>query len=136
MKAARFLLDTDICIYIQRQKPLQVLARLEALEPGEAVVSVITWGELMYGAGKSSQTSRVLKVLDEFGAIIPVLPMLEHAGRNYGQLCANLESLGQPIGNNDLWIAAHALTAGLTLVTNNEREFRRVPGLLIENWSA
>ena len=136
MKAARFLLDTDICIYIQRQKPLQVLARLEALEPGEAVVSVITWGELMYGAGKSGQTSRVLQVLDEFGAIIPVLPMPEQAGRNYGQLRANLESLGPPIGNNDLWIAAHALTAGLTLVTNDEREFRRVPGLLIENWSA
>ncbi len=134
MKAARFLLDTDICIYIQRQKPLQVLARLEALKPGEAVVSVITWGELMYGAGKSSQTSRVLQVLDEFGAIVPVLPMPEQAGRSYGQLRAKLEGMGQPIGNNDLWIAAHAI-AGLSLVTNNEWEFKRVPGLVIENWS-
>ena len=121
---------------IQRQKPKKVLARFQKLEPGEAAISVITWAELMYGAEKSMQRKKALQLLDEFKSFIPVLPIPENAGNSYGIIRASLESKGKPIGNNDLWIAAHANAAGLTIVTNNEREFQRVPGLKVKNWVA
>ena len=130
----RFLLDTNICIYIQRQKPLNVLERFKMLKIGDAGISIITWGELLYGAQKSQQRKKVLQLLEEFKTIIPVLAMPVAAGETYGTIRAALESKGTPIGNNDLWIAAHAKAAALTLVTNNEREFNRVPGLKIQNW--
>ena len=130
----RYLLDTNICIYIQRQKPGEVLARFQKLKPGDAAISVITWGELLYGAEKSRQRKKVLQLLEEFKTLIPVLPMPENTGKTYGAIRASLESKGRPIGNNDLWIAAHAKAEGLTIVTNNEREFQRVPGLKVQNW--
>ncbi len=131
---ARYMLDTNICIYIQRHKPVEVLARFQKLKPGDAGISVITWGELLYGAEKSRQRKKTLQLLEEFKAFIPVLPMPENAGKTYGAIRASLESRGEPIGNNDLWIAAHAKTAALTIVTNNEREFKRVSGLKVQNW--
>lgn len=131
---ARYLLDTNICIYIQRQRPEKVLARFQKLKPGDAAISVITWGELLYGAAKSKQRKKVLQLLAEFKSFVPVLPIPENTGNTYGVIRASLESKGTPIGNNDLWIAAHAKAATLTLVTNNEREFQRVPGLKIQNW--
>jgi tRNA(fMet)-specific endonuclease VapC len=134
--AARFLLDTNICIYIQRQRPGNVLARFKKLAPGDAAISVITWGELLYGAEKSKQRKKALELLAEFKTFVPVLPIPETAGNTYGIIRASLESQGQPIGNNDLWIAAHAKAAGLTIVTNNEREFRRIAGLKVQNWVA
>jgi tRNA(fMet)-specific endonuclease VapC len=76
-----------------------------------------------------------MQVLEEFTAFVPVLPMPENAGKAYGAIRSTLESRGQPIGNNDLWIAAHAKAAALTIVTNNEREFKRVPGLKVRNWA-
>ncbi len=130
----RYLLDTNICIYIQRQKPREVLARFQKLKPGDAAISVITWGELLYGAEKSRQRKKALQLLEEFKTFVPVLPMPENAGKTYGAIRASLESEGTPIGNNDLWIAAHAKAATLTIVTNNEREFQRVPGLKVQNW--
>jgi tRNA(fMet)-specific endonuclease VapC len=133
---ARFLLDTNICIYIQRQRPGKVLERFQRLEPGDAAISVITWGELLYGAEKSKQRKKALQLLAEFKTFVPVLPIPETAGSTYGIVRASLESHGQPIGNNDLWIAAHAKAADLTIVTNNEREFRRIPGLKVKNWVA
>jgi tRNA(fMet)-specific endonuclease VapC len=134
--AARFLLDTNICIYIHRRRPGKVLARFQKLEPGDAAISVITWGELLYGAEKSKQRKKALEILAEFKTFVPVLPIPESAGNTYGIIRASLESMGQPIGNNDLWIAAHAKAAGLTIVTNNEREFRRIAGLKVQNWVA
>lgn len=131
---ARYLLDTHICIYIQRHKPEKVLARFQKLKPGDAVISVITRGELLYGAEKSMQRNKVLHLLEEFKSFIPVLPIPETAGNAYGVIRASLESEGKPIGNNDLWIAAHAKAAAITLVTNNMREFNRVPGLKVQNW--
>ncbi len=131
---ARYLLDTNICIYIQRQRPEKVLARFQNLNPGDAVISVITWGELLYGAEKSKQRKKVLQLLAEFKSFVPVLPIPENTGNTYGVIRASLGSKGTSIGNNDLWIAAHAKAATLTLVTNNEREFQRVPGLKIQNW--
>lgn len=133
---ARFLLDTDICIYIARERPHQVLKRFEQLAPGEAVISVITWGELRHGAEKSTRREKVLQSLDEFAALVPVEPLPKGAGEDYGAIRTALEAKGTPIGNNDLWIAAHARAAKLTLVTNNESELRRVPSLSVENWAA
>jgi tRNA(fMet)-specific endonuclease VapC len=130
----RYLLDTNICIYIQRRRPEKVLARFQKIEPGDAAISVITWGELLYGAEKSRQRKKALQLLEEFRTFVPVLPMPDTAGNKYGIIRASLESHGQPIGNNDLWIAAHAKAAELTIVTNNEREFQRIPGLKIQNW--
>ena len=129
-----YLLDTNICIYIQRRKPDEVLDRFQKLKPGDAAISVVTWGELLYGAEKSRQRKKALQLLEEFQTFIPVLSMPEKAGKMYGAIRAVLESNGTPIGNNDLWIAAHAKAAGLTVVTNNEREFWRVPGLKVQNW--
>ena len=132
---ARFLLDTNICIYIRRRRPREVLARFERLRPGEAVISVITYGELAYGAQKSRLREQAAEQLTELAALLPVMEMPPQAGQFYGTMRAALESCGELIGNNDLWIAAHAKAAELVLVTNNEREFRRVPGLKIQNWT-
>jgi tRNA(fMet)-specific endonuclease VapC len=129
------MLDTNICIYIQRHKPPSVLARFEALKPGQAVISVVTWGELQYGAAKSRESERVTKLLRELSSLVPVLPMPPDCGKFYGRVRADLEKSGLPIGNNDLWIAAHALASGLTLVTNNTKEFERVLPLKLENWA-
>ena len=129
-----YMLDTNICIYIQRQRPEKVLARFQRIKPGDAAISITTWGELVYGAEKSKQRKKALQLLAEFKSLVPVLPIPESTGNTYGAIRALLESKGTPIGNNDLWIAAHAKTAALTLVTNNEREFQRVPGLKIQNW--
>ena len=134
--AARFLLDTNICIYIRQRRPPAVLAQFEKLKAGEAVLSVITYGELLYGAEKSRQRALALARLEELLSFLPVLAMPDAAAAEYGAIRARLESAGEVIGGNDLWIAAHAKAAGLTLVTNNEKEFRRVAGLKIQNWAS
>jgi tRNA(fMet)-specific endonuclease VapC len=131
----RYLLDTNICIYIRQKRPDEVLRRFQKLRPGEAVLSVITYGELLYGAAKSAQKREALERLGELIYLLPALSLPETAAEAYGRIRAELESKGQMIGNNDLWIAAHAVAAGLTLVTNNQREFRRVPGLKTQNWA-
>ena len=131
---ARFLLDTNICIYIRRKKPEEVLRRFRTLKTGEAALSVITFGELVYGAEKSTQRVAALELLRELARVLPVLGLPETAAEAYGTIRAELERKGQMIGNNDLWIAAHAKAARLTLVTNTEREFQRVRGLKVENW--
>ena len=132
---ARFLLDTNICIHIRRQRPPEVLARFQRLKPGEAVLSVITYGELIYGVEKSQFREQAMKQLAELAGLVPVTELPLQAGQFYGAIRATLEARGETIGNNDLWIAAHAKAAELILVTNNEREFRRVQGLSIENWA-
>ena len=132
---ARFLLDTNICIYIRQKRPEAVLRRFRKLHAGEAVLSVITYGELLYGATKSVQRVSALERLRELTNLLPALSLPETAAEAYGTIRADLEARGEMIGNNDLWIAAHALASSLTLVTNNEREFRRVHGLKVQNWS-
>jgi|ERR1039457_861270 tRNA(fMet)-specific endonuclease VapC len=131
----RYLLDTNICIYIRQRRPEEVLRRFRRLRPGEAALSVITYGELLYGAAKSAQRAVALERLRELVHLLPALPLPETAAETYGTIRAELESKGEMIGNNDLWIAAHALAGGLTLVSNNEKEFRRVRGLKIQNWA-
>lgn len=132
---ARFLLDTNICIYIRRKRPDALLKRFGALRHGEAVLSVITFGELVYGAEKSVHRAVALKQLQELAALLPVMSLPEMAAQTYGTMRAALERKGSMIGNNDLWIAAHARAANLTLVTNNLREFARVDGLSLQNWA-
>jgi len=131
---ARFLLDTNTCIYIRRRRPPEVLARFQHLRPGEAALSIVTYGELCYGAEKSVARIKALKDLEEFASLIQVLPLPAEAARIYGVIRANLQVKGEVIGGNDLWIAAHAKAMNLTLVTNNEREFKRVGGLKVQNW--
>jgi tRNA(fMet)-specific endonuclease VapC len=131
---ARFLLDTNICIYIRQRRPQTVLARFERLRAGEAALSVITYGELLYGAAQSVQREHGLKRLMELTSLVPVLPLPEDAATEYGSIRALLEKRGEMIGGNDLWIAAHAKASGLIVVTNNDDEFDRVPGLKVQNW--
>jgi tRNA(fMet)-specific endonuclease VapC len=132
----RYLLDTNICIYIARKKPERVLRHFDKVSLGKAAISVITYGELIFGATKSSRREASLETLREFVRLVPPLPMPEKAGEAYGFIRADLEARGEPIRANDLWIAAHAMASGLTLVTNNEKEFRRVRGLKVQNWTA
>lgn len=131
----RFLLDTNICIYIRRRRPQEILQRFVRLKVGEAAISVITYGELIYRAEKSEQREAAMRQLEELANLLRVLPLPVDAGRSYGALRAELEAGGRVIGNNDLWIAAHARAAKLILVTNNERKFQRVSGLEIQNWA-
>jgi tRNA(fMet)-specific endonuclease VapC len=131
----QYLLDTNICIYIRQKKPETLLRRFEKLRPGEAAISVITHGELLYGAEKSVHRRRALERLQELIVVLPALALPESAAEKYSKIRAELESKGEMIGNNDLWIAAHALASGLIVVTNNDGEFRRVRGLKVQNWA-
>src|SRR5689334_738406 len=131
----RYLVDTDICIYIANRKPAGVLARLERLRPGDVGMSVVTYLELVYGAYKSQQAEANMTQIKQLSHLIPVQPIDGSAATHYGRLRAGLEGSGPLIGAYDLLIAAHALALELTLVTNNVREFRRVPGLRLENWA-
>jgi tRNA(fMet)-specific endonuclease VapC len=130
----RFLLDTNILSYTQKKRPPAVLARFEKLQPGEAVMSVISLGEMVYGASRSARKVDLLTQLEHLRRFLQVAPLPEAAAEAYGAIRAELEHRGRLIGNNDLWIAAHAVASSLTLVTNNEKEFARIDGLAIENW--
>ena len=128
-----YLLDTNIVIYVIKRRPMEVLAAFNA-NAARMAISVITLAELLHGAEKSSRPSANLAVVEEFVSRLEVLPYTAKAAQHYGQIRAALERAGEPIGVNDLHIAAHARSEGLTLVTNNAGEFRRVPALQIENW--
>lgn len=129
-----FLLDTNICIYIAKKKPLEVLAHFEKLSIGQVGMSTVTYGELLFGAHKSQHPKKTMMILEELIELIPPLPIPKEAGNYYGQIRCALEKAGKLIGNNDLWIAAHALALNTVLVTNNVKEFHRIPHLKIENW--
>ncbi|MBA3028647.1 MAG: type II toxin-antitoxin system VapC family toxin [Desulfobacteraceae bacterium] len=129
-----YMLDTDICIYIIKSKPLRVLNKFQSLLPGQLAMSAITFAELMNGAKKSRQIEKNILKLNELSEFIGILPFDQKAAVVYGEIRSNLEKKGQIIGGNDLLIAAHALSLGLILVTNNEKEFSRVGGLSLENW--
>jgi tRNA(fMet)-specific endonuclease VapC len=130
----RYLLDTNICIYIAKQRPLEVYQRLSELNVGDMGMSLITFGELRFGAQKSQHQEIALEKLKQLVRYIPVILPTEETAEKYAIIRSFLEKNGQPIGNNDLWIAAHALSLNTILVTNNTKEFIRVPDLLLENW--
>ena len=132
---ARFLRDTDICICVRQKRSASLRQRFHALQPGEVVVSVITYGELLFGAITRGQLAAEREKWRELVRLLPVLPLPLETSEKYGTIRAELETSGKVIGNNDLWIAAHAMAAQLILVTNNEKEFRRVRGLKVQNWA-
>ncbi len=131
----RFMLDTNVCIDLIRRRSPAVLRHLQSNSPDDVCVSAITLSEMEYGVAKSSAPDRNRLALAEFMAPLTVLSYGDQVAPAYGRIRAHLESKGVGIGSLDTLIAAHALSAGLTLVTNNEREFRRVPGLRVVNWT-
>ena len=128
------MLDTDMCIYLKRRRPPEVPERFQTLRPGDVVISLITYGELYNGALKSRESEAALANLQHLAGRLPVQPMSKDVAQAYAEIRSDLEQRGEIIGGNDLWIAAHARTLDLTLVTNNTREFGRVVGLRYENW--
>jgi tRNA(fMet)-specific endonuclease VapC len=130
----KYLLDTNICIYLIRQRPTQVLARFLNLRPGDVGVSSVTVAELEYGVAKSARPEHNRQALEGFLLPLEILLFDPGAAWVYGRIRATLESQGTPIGALNLLIAAHALSLGITLVSNNVREFQRISGLVLENW--
>jgi tRNA(fMet)-specific endonuclease VapC len=130
----RYLLDTNMCIYIIRKKPSQVLERFKTFRITEIGISTITLSELEYGVAKSSQPDQNREALIEFLTPLEILPFDEGAARFYGEIRAHLEKKGKPIGAMDLLIASHAISLSVPLVTNDIRGFKGIPGLQLENW--
>lgn len=128
------MLDTNICIYIIKNKPQSVLDELKKCNVGDIILSSITVSELIYGAYKSQFVEKNLKAIEHFLIPFDVAEYDYKAALEYGKLRASLEKKGQPIGSLDMLIAAHALSLDITLVTNNTKEFERVEGLEVENW--
>ncbi len=131
----KYMLDTNICIYIIKKKPVQVFLIFNALKVGDVCISSITLAELEYGVYKSQFPERNKLALANFLAPITILPFSDRASVYYGNIRADLEKRGQVIGAYDLLIAAHALSEGLILVTNNTNEFNRIPNLILKNWA-
>jgi tRNA(fMet)-specific endonuclease VapC len=130
-----WLLDTNVCIHIIRRQPQAVLRRFENYGIGEIGVSSVTVAELRYGAEKSSRPGQNLEALGRFLLPLEVLAFGGEAAAAYGRVRAALERAGTPIGPLDTLIAAHAVSVSVTLVTNNTREFHRVRGLEVEDWT-
>ena len=130
----RYLLDTNIAIYVIKHRPLQALARFNECA-GRMAMSAVTLAELLHGAEKSSRPADNLLVVEDFSSRLEVLAYGAKAAQHYGSIRAALERAGTPIGVNDLHIAGHARSEGLVLVTNNVRELERVPALQLENWA-
>lgn len=131
----QYLLDTNVVIYVLQRRPIELLETFN-LHHSRMAISTITLAELLHGAEKSEQPPRNLAVIEDFCSRLQVLDYDIRAASHYGSIRAALEKAGQTIGVNDLHIAGHARSQGLTLVTNNVKEFARVPGLLVANWLA
>lgn len=129
----RYLLDTNIVIYVIKQRPVAALQTFNE-QAGHMAISTITLAELLHGAEKSNQPARSLTAVEDFCSRLEILPYGLKAAQHYGSIRAALERRGQTIGVNDLHIAAHARSEGLTLVSNNMREFERVEALQLANW--
>ena len=132
----RYMLDTNIVAYAKNNRPEVVYERMSRFDPEDLCVSVITLAELEYGVFNSSSPERNQLALTLFLANIEVVPFNDDAAVEYGRIRADLKRKGTPIGANDLMIAAHAKSLGVTLVTNNTREFERVEGLMLEDWAS
>ena len=132
----KYMLDTNIVAYAKNNRPEVVLERMSQFDPGDLCISVVTLAELEYGVFNSSNPARNQLALTLFLANIEIAPFDDNAAVEYGRIRADLKRKGMPIGANDLMIAAHAKSLGMTLVTNNTREFSRVDGLAIEDWAS
>ena len=129
----KFMLDTNIVIYVIKRRPLEILEIFNA-HAGQMCISSITLAELLHGVEKSSMISQNMRKIEDFVSRLEVLPYDSSAASHYGDIRADLEKKGTPIGVNDLHIAGHARSEALILVSNNIREFERVEGLRLENW--
>lgn len=130
----KYLIDTNICIYIMNNHPHEVFERFRNIGVGAIGISSITVSELYYGACKSSKIKQNIKRVEEFLYPFEILPYDESASREYGKIRSYLEKNGQIIGPLDLLIAAHAISRNLTIITNNTKEFKRIESLQVENW--
>ncbi len=135
MNTIHYLLDTNICIYLIKKRPLCVLEKLNAIPFGTVAISSITIAELYFGIEKSQYPAKNHETLQKFLYPLEILTFDESAAACYGKIRSVLEKQGTPIGPLDLMIAAHAKSMALTLVSNNTKEFARVPDLLLENWA-
>lgn len=131
----RYMLDTNICIYVLKQHPPHLRETFNE-RASQLCISSVTLAELLYGVEKSAKPAANLSVVEDFAARVEVLPLGDKAAAHYGQIRAELERAGTPIGPYDLMIAGHARSEGLVVVTNNMREFERVSGLRLENWAS
>jgi tRNA(fMet)-specific endonuclease VapC len=131
----RYMLDTDTCSYIMRRSHEAVLNRLAKIPVSDVCISVITKAELLYGVEVSPERRQDEAALAAFLYYVEILDFHDEASPHYAKIRADLKARGSMIGANDLFIAAHALSLGLTLITNNTREFKRVRGLSIDNWT-
>ena len=131
----KYLIDTNICIYIMNNRPLNVIKKFKQFNPGEIGISTITVSELQYGVSKSTHRKENQHRLDEFIAPLEILAYNAIAARTYGDIRFQLEKRGKLIGPLDLLIAAHALSHSLVMVTNNDKEFKRIKNLEVENWT-
>ena len=131
----RYMLDTDISSYIMKRSHAMVLWRLEKLLVGDICISAITHSELLYGVEVSPKRQRDQEAIDGYLRLVQVLAYSDEAALNYARIRAALKASRNMIGANDLFIAAHARSLGLTLVTNNTREFARIEGLKLDNWT-
>ncbi len=131
----KYLLDTNICVFLFRQKSAEALQRLYQTQTGEVGISAVTLAELRYGADKSADPAKNHVVIDAFLTNITLAEFDESAAKCYGAIRSELESRGTPIGPLDNLIAAQALSLRVTLVTNNVREFARVSGMVVEDWT-
>jgi len=130
-----FMLDTNTCVYIIKRKPPDIIERFKRTEISQIGISSITLSELAYGVAKSSRPEQNQIALTQFVAPLEILPYGDEAAQYYGDLRVYLEKQGTPVGSLDMLIAAHALSIACTLVTNNEKEFIRIPELKIDNWA-
>jgi tRNA(fMet)-specific endonuclease VapC len=128
-----FMLDTNICIYVMKNRPSTLRAKLDSVR-SSICISVVTLAELYYGAENSDHVQANLEGVERFIGGITVLPFDADAAAHFGRIRASLRRAGTPISTQDILIGAHALSKGKTLVTNNRREFDRIPGLRVENW--
>jgi tRNA(fMet)-specific endonuclease VapC len=129
----RYMLDTDVCIFVMRKRSPSLRERFRSAAD-QLCISSVTLGELLYGAEKSTQRLRNLEVVESFAARMEILPFGEKAAAHYGQIRAQLERVGQRAGAYDMMIGGHARSESLVMVTNNLREFERIQGLRVENW--
>ena len=130
----KYMIDTNICIYIMNKRPIEIIRKFKKFEIGEIGVSTITISELQYGVVKSKKSKLNQQRIDEFLSPLEIIPYDENAANIYGEIRFSLEKSGKPIGPLDLLIAAHALSRNLVLVTNKEKEFHRVKKLKVKNW--
>ncbi len=131
----KYMLDTNICIYAIKHKPDIVIKKFLSHDPEEICISAITYAELMHGVEKSMAVEKNRVAMSLFLSPITILQFDERAAEEYGRIKAELEKKGTPIGPMDTLIAGHARSSGLILVTNNTREFSRVTGLAVEDWT-